>query len=80
MRSQTPSQPKRATNISLPADLVAEARGLGVSVSQAAEAGLRTEIARERARRWREENKSAIEAWNAYVEEHGVPLGEFRQF
>jgi antitoxin CcdA len=73
-------QSRRATNVSLPAELVREARALGVSVSQAAEAGLRAEIAQIRARRWREENKAAIEAWNTYVEEHGVPLAEFRQF
>ena len=74
------NQSPRATNISLPAELVKDARALGISVSQAAEAGLRAEIAQVRARRWREENKTAIAAWNAYVEEHGVPLAEFRQF
>lgn len=77
---QAPSPSRRATNVSLPAELVKEARALGISVSQAAEAGLRAEITQVRARRWREENKAAIEAWNAYVEEHGVPLAEFRQF
>ena len=77
---QSAHQSRRATNVSLPAELVTEARSLGIAVSRAAEEGLRNEIARERARRWREENKAAIEAWNAYVEEHGVPLGEFRQF
>lgn len=38
------------------------------------------EIAREKARSWLEENRAAIDAWNDYVEEHGVPLAEFRQF
>jgi antitoxin CcdA len=46
----------------------------------AAEAALRAEIARARAEKWREENNAAIESWNAYVEEHRLPLAEFRQF
>ena len=72
--------PKQAVNVSLPSELVAQARELGIGTSQASEAGLRAEIARERGRRWREENRAAIGAWNAYVEQHGVPLAEHRQF
>ena len=30
--------------------------------------------------RWLAENRPAMDAWNAYVEAHGVPLAEFRQF
>jgi antitoxin CcdA len=29
---------------------------------------------------WRRENLPAMEAWNKYVEEHGLPLAKFRQF
>ncbi|MBV9758073.1 MAG: type II toxin-antitoxin system CcdA family antitoxin [Alphaproteobacteria bacterium] len=29
---------------------------------------------------WIQENRAAIDAWNAYIEQHGVPLSEFRQF
>lgn len=32
------------------------------------------------ARRWRAENAEAIKAWNAWVEEHGLPLEEYRMF
>ena len=32
----------------------------------------------ERARRWLEENREAIEGWNRYVEEHDLPLEEYR--
>jgi antitoxin CcdA len=34
----------------------------------------------ERAKRWLEENWAAIESSNAYVEEHGLPLKEYRLF
>ena len=30
--------------------------------------------------RWLEENRAAMDAWNAYVEAHGLPLAAFRQF
>jgi antitoxin CcdA len=34
----------------------------------------------ERAKRWGEENREAIESWNRYVEEHELPLEEYRLF
>ncbi len=80
MRTDSQLRPKRATNVSLSAALVAEARALGISVSSAAETGLKAEISRLRAAEWRQKNKDAIETWNRYVEEYGVPLAEFRQF
>jgi post-segregation antitoxin (ccd killing protein) len=29
---------------------------------------------------WRIVNRPAVEAWSQYVERHGIPLAEFRQF
>lgn len=80
IRAHAPSAARRAINVSLAAELIAEARELGVGVSQAAEAGLRAAIRSARERKWRDENRAAIEAWNTYVEQHGVPLAEYRQF
>ena len=71
---------RRPTNITLPADLVTEARALGLNVSQACERGLKAEIARSRAAQWQEENREAIASSNEYVERYGLPLSEFRQF
>lgn len=71
---------RRPTNVTLPVDLVTEARALGLNVSQACEQGLKVEIARSRAAQWLEENKEAIASSNDYVERHGLPLSEFRQF
>ena len=34
----------------------------------------------ERIRRWREEHREAMEGWNRYVEEHGLPLERYRLF
>lgn len=71
---------RRATNVSLPIDLVEEARKLNVNISKACEAGLREDVAKTRADRWREENRAAIDYWNCWVEENGLPLEEYRQF
>ena len=71
---------RRATNVSLPADAVAEARKLGINVSQACERGLNETIAEARAARWLEENREALESSNRYVEKHGLPLAKYRLF
>jgi LPS sulfotransferase NodH len=31
-------------------------------------------------RHWQRENREAVEAWNAWVAKHGLPLARFRQF
>jgi antitoxin CcdA len=74
------TSPRRAANVTLPEHLLAEARGLGINVSQACERGLAAEVAEIRARRWLEENRAAMDAWNDYAQQHGLPLAEFRQF
>lgn len=71
---------KRPTNVSLAEDLLAEARALRINVSQAAEAGVARAVAEKRAELWLQENRSAIESSNAYVESHGLPLERHRMF
>lgn len=71
---------KRATNVSLSEDLVAEAKALGINVSQACQSGLAAEVKKAREAAWKEENREAIESYNAYVREHGMPFDEFRKF
>lgn len=71
---------RRATNITLPVDLLAQARALGLNVSQICERGLRDEIAKSQAEQWRQDNREALVSSNDYVEEHGLPLADYRQF
>lgn len=71
---------KRATNVSLPEDLLAEAKALQINISQAAEAGVAQAITRARSELWLAENQEAIESSNAYVEKHGLPLAKYRMF
>ncbi len=72
--------PRKATNISLPADLVAEAKRLGINMSAACEAGLEKQVCAALAEQWKEENRAAMEWSNAYVEKHGLPLARYRKF
>jgi len=78
--SRKSASAKRATNISLRVDLIEEAKRLDINISQACERGLEEQVAKTRAEQWLEENREAIEYWNAYVEQHGLPLDDFRQF
>lgn len=71
---------RKPTNVSLDADLVTAARQLGINLSRACEQGLVAEIARERSRRWLDDNADAIASSNAYVEQNGLPLAKYRRF
>ena len=70
----------RATNVSLNAALVEEAKALGVNISLAAASGLEQAVSRKRVERWTEENGEALVSYNEYVETHGLPLSSYRLF
>jgi antitoxin CcdA len=70
----------RATNVSLDAALVEEAKELGVNISLASARGLEQAVKKARAKRWLEENKAALDAYNDYVAKHGLPLTKYRLF
>lgn len=74
------AMPRRATNVTLPESLLQEARSLDINVSQACERGLAAEVAATKAQRWLRENRAAMDSWNDYVDQNGLPLAEFRQF
>ena len=71
---------RRPTNVTLPESLIAEAKALKINVSQACEAGLTAQVKAAREKKWLEENRGAIDAFNRYIEEHGLPLEEYRMF
>jgi len=78
-----PSQstaPRRPTNISLPSDMVDEAKRLGINVSQACETGLQEQVRKALGEEWKSENRQAIESWNKWIAENGMPYDEYRQF
>ncbi len=72
--------PKRPTNVSLSADLVAEAKRLGLNISQICEESLNREVRKALGEEWKRENREAMESWNIWVDANGLPLAEYRQF
>jgi antitoxin CcdA len=79
MAARAPKQ-RRATNVSLRSDLIEEARKLNINISQACERGLEEQVRKSLRETWLEENQEAIEGWNRWVEENGLPLARYRQF
>lgn len=71
---------KRATNLTIDPVLLEEARGLGINLSATFEASLREAVRARKAAQWLEENRAALEGYNAWVEKNGLPLEKYRQF
>jgi antitoxin CcdA len=71
---------RKPTNLSVDINLIAEAKDLEVNISRAAEEGIAKAVADEKAKRWLEDNKEALESSNRYVEKHGLPLAKYRLF
>lgn len=71
---------KKAVNLSIDADLLARAREAGVNLSATLEDALKTRTREEERKRWVEENREAIEAFNRRVERDGVWSDGLRRF
>ncbi|MCX7162447.1 MAG: type II toxin-antitoxin system CcdA family antitoxin [Betaproteobacteria bacterium] len=74
------SQPKKAANLTVRADLLEEARARKINLSQTLEVALAAELKRQREAEWLEQNKEAIEAYNRHVERDGLFSDRFRSF
>ena len=72
--------PKRATNVSIRGDLLAAAREAGVNLSAALERALSSELAASRRKKWLEENRAAIQAYNSHVDKQGTFSDDVRSF
>jgi antitoxin CcdA len=59
---------------------VREARALGVNMSRVAEAAIADAARMERNRRWREENREALERYAREIERDGLALARYRTF
>ena len=72
--------PKKATNITLSSDVLAEARALGINISQACDQFLRERVRDERKKRWQQDHADFIAVYNQTVETEGLPLSQWRTF
>jgi antitoxin CcdA len=74
------STAKKSANLSVRADLLEEARAYKINLSQTLEAALQAALKKEKERRWLEENRAAIEAYNRHIERDGLWSDGMRLF
>ncbi|MFZ2651255.1 MAG: type II toxin-antitoxin system CcdA family antitoxin [Burkholderiaceae bacterium] len=74
------ASPKRPTNLSLNAKVLDMARELGMNISQTVDELLAKEVQRRYWARWNEDNRQAIDTYNARIEREGLPLAKYRTF
>lgn len=72
--------PKRATNLSINADLLGKARELGINLSATLEQALVEALRKRQRDQWAAENQAAIEAYNQHVDKQGVFSDGLRSF
>jgi antitoxin CcdA len=58
--------------VSVSADLLREAKALGINLSRVLEKGLEEKVRAARRERWLAENREAIEEYNRHVSKHGT--------
>ena len=73
-------RPRRRLKVHLDAALMADVEALDIDITFAASAGIKQAISKEKGRRWLEENREALEYFNEWVAEHGLPLAKYRMF
>ena len=71
---------KTAVNLSISEVVLREARALKLNLSQVLEEGLREHLKRKRAEKWQEENREAIDNFNARIERDGLLSDDLAPF
>jgi antitoxin CcdA len=75
-----PNAPKKPTNLSINSDLLRLAKESQINLSQTLEQCLAEIVRAEQRRKWREENREAIESYNQRIAESGVFSEGLRRF
>ena len=78
--SRKPASTRQATNLSIDAELLRQARRLGINLSRTLEQRLSELVRDARARQWLENNREAIDSYNRHIEEHGTFSDKLRRF
>lgn len=71
---------KKATNLTLNTEVLAEAKKLGINISKACDAFLESLVRQEKERLWKLENAKFISEYNQITDEEGLPLDKWRSF
>ncbi len=72
--------PKKATNLSVNSDLLAQAKELKINLSQSFETYLAELVAKRHSESWRKENRQAIEHYNENISNRGTFSKSLRRF
>lgn len=81
MRDQYNAQAvKKATNLTLNSELLAEAKRLKINLSATMEKALLQEVSKLKRQEWLEQNSEAIHACNELTEKHGLFSDSYRVF
>lgn len=80
LSAHDPARPKRPANLSVNSDLLREAKKFNINLSATLEAALIEVLRSKRQEQWLHENRHAIAAYNAHVEENGVFSDGLRSF
>lgn len=75
-----PAARKVATNLSVQADVIREAKALGLKLSEVFERALIEAVRERRQQRWLADNRDAIASYNARVERDGLFSDDWRRF
>lgn len=70
----------KAVKLTAEAELIAEAKALGLDMSSIFRKALREKVSEEKARRWRQDNAEAIAFNNAQLERDGLWCDKYRLF
>jgi len=77
---KVPDATKRPINLLVNARTLELAKELGMNLSQTVDAFLSAEVERRYWERWSDDNKEAIDAYNARIAREGLPLSRYRSF
>ena len=78
--AQTQKTTKKAANLSLSTELLAEAKRLNINLSATMEKALEQEVSKKLREEWVENNTDAVDACNKLTEEFGLFSDSYRQF
>ena len=80
MEPSPASASRKATDVTIDARLLEQAKSLGINISKASEEGLARAVAAKQEAIWLVSNQAALESSNAYVDRNGIPLAKHRNF
>lgn len=79
-RRYNEAAPRKATNLTVNSDLLAQAKELGINLSAVLERSLAEEVKKRRAELWLQQNREAIAEYNAEILKSGTFSDGLRSF